>query len=58
MGTRNELKIDGRNIPVSNLEKVLYPAAHFTKAQLIDYYVRVSPFLLPHLKDRPITLKR
>jgi DNA primase len=58
LGTRNELKIDGRKVPVSNRERPLYPAAHFTKAQVIDYYVRISPFLLPHLKDRPITLKR
>ena len=43
---------------VSNLEKVLYPKAGFTKGQIIDYYIKVSPALLPHLKNRPITLKR
>jgi bifunctional non-homologous end joining protein LigD len=37
---------------------VLYPAAHFTKAEVIDYYVRVSEWILPHLKNRPVTLKR
>jgi bifunctional non-homologous end joining protein LigD len=58
MGTRDQLKIDGRDVPVSNLDKILYPTGHFTKAQVIDYYLRVSPFLLPHLKDRPVTLKR
>jgi bifunctional non-homologous end joining protein LigD len=58
MGKPDELKIDGRNVPVSNLDKVLYLARHFTKAQVIDYYIRVSRFLLPHLKDRPVTLKR
>lgn len=52
------LDVDGKKIPVSNLEKVLYPQAEFTKAQVIDYYVRISPVLLPHLKDRPLTLKR
>jgi bifunctional non-homologous end joining protein LigD len=43
---------------VSNLNKVLYPAVGFTKAQVIDYYIRIAPVLLPHLKDRPLTLKR
>src|ERR1700743_135563 len=52
------LDINGRQVPVSNLDKASYPRARFTKAHVIDYYIRVSPFLLPHLKDRPITLKR
>src|SRR5438045_2163982 len=56
--SKHELEIEGRRIKVSNLEKVLYPASRFTKGQVIDYYVRVSDFLLPHLKDRPVTLKR
>lgn len=53
-----ELQIGKRKLKVSNLEKVFYPKSGFTKADVIDYYVRVSPVLLPHLKDRPITLKR
>src|SRR5436190_11933276 len=52
------LKIKGREVPVSNLHKIFYPEANFTKAQVIDYYIKVSPVLLPHLKDRPLTLKR
>lgn len=55
---RTVLKIKGREVPVSNLNKVFYPKANFTKAQVIDYYIKVSPVLLPHLKDRPLTLKR
>jgi bifunctional non-homologous end joining protein LigD len=55
---KTELKVAGRSLTVSNLEKVLYPAANFTKAKVIDYYIRIAPVLLPHLKDRPITLKR
>jgi bifunctional non-homologous end joining protein LigD len=43
---------------VSNLDKVFYPRTGFTKGQVIDYYIRVSSVLLPHLKDRPLTLKR
>jgi bifunctional non-homologous end joining protein LigD len=56
--SRSELTIDGRPVPVSNLDKVLYPEAGFTKGQVIDYYIRISPVLLPHLRSRPLTLKR
>jgi bifunctional non-homologous end joining protein LigD len=52
------LNINGRQVPVSNLDKVFYPSVGFTKAQVIDYYIRISQVLLPHLKDRPLTLKR
>jgi len=55
---RVEVEIDGRTLSLSNLEKVLYPKAGFTKGQVIDYYTRVAPVLLPHLRDRPLTLKR
>src|SRR6185437_15503198 len=48
----------GRQLRLSNLEKVLYPAVGFTKGQVIDYYTRIAPVLLPHLKNRPLTLKR
>src|SRR5215204_2241508 len=53
-----QLTVDGRRIPVSNLDKVLYPAEKFTKAKVIDYYIRISKHLLPHLRNRPVTLKR
>src|SRR5215213_8051200 len=53
-----QLTVRGRRVPVSNLDKILYPGEKFTKAKVIDYYVRISKFLLPHLKDRPVTLKR
>lgn len=52
------IEIQGRQLKLSNLEKVLYPAAGFTKQQIIDYYVRIAPAMLPHLKDRPLTRKR
>ena len=52
------VEVDGRKLSLSNLEKVLYPAAGFTKGQVIDYYVRIAPVLLPHLEGRPLTLKR
>jgi bifunctional non-homologous end joining protein LigD len=53
-----QVEVDGRTLALSNLEKVLYPAAGFTKGQVIDYYARIAPVMLPHLKSRPITLKR
>lgn len=56
--TTTVVEIQGRRLEVSNLDKVLYPAAGFTKGQVIDYYVRIAPVLLPHLKDRPLTMKR
>ncbi len=52
------IEIQGRHLKLSNLEKVLYPAAGFTKQQIIDYYVRIAPAMLPHLQDRPLTRKR
>jgi bifunctional non-homologous end joining protein LigD len=58
MAKKSQLNVDGKTLNVTNLDKVLYPETGFTKGDLINYYIRVSPVLLPHLKDRPITLKR
>jgi len=58
MTNKAELIVEDRKIQVSNLDKVLYPKVGFTKGQVIDYYIRVVPVLLPHLKDRPLTMKR
>ncbi len=58
MSDKVELIVEGRKLPVSNLNKILYPKAGFTKGQVIDYYIRIAPVLLPHLKDRPLTMKR
>ena len=54
----SELRIDGKPVRVSNLDKVLYPSVGFTKGEVIDYYIRISRYLLPHLKDRALSLKR
>jgi bifunctional non-homologous end joining protein LigD len=58
MATKQSLDINGTKVDVTNLDKIFYPKARFTKGNVIDYYVRISSVLLPHLKDRPITLKR
>ncbi|MGI8926691.1 MAG: DNA ligase D [Tepidiformaceae bacterium] len=55
---RTMVNVEGRQLSLSNLGKVLYLAAGFTKAQVIDYYTRIAPVLLPHLHDRLLTLKR
>jgi bifunctional non-homologous end joining protein LigD len=52
------VEVEGRQLKLSNLDKVLYPEVGFTKGQVIDYYTRIAPVLLPHLLERPLTLKR
>ncbi len=55
---RETVEIEGRSLTLSNLPKVLYPESGFTKAAVLDYYARIAPVLLPHLVDRPLTVKR
>jgi len=55
---KNVIEIEGKTLELSNLDKVLFRLPGFTKAQVIDYYIRISPVLLPQLKDRPLTMKR
>ncbi|HEY9473208.1 MAG TPA: non-homologous end-joining DNA ligase [Mycobacteriales bacterium] len=52
------VEVEGHRLRLSNLDKVLYPEAGVTKAEVIDYYTRISAALLPHLAGRPLTLKR
>ena len=58
MSESSTVDIQGKHLKLTNLEKVLYPAAGFTKGQVIDYYARIAPVLVPHLAGRPLTLKR
>jgi bifunctional non-homologous end joining protein LigD len=58
MATKQKANFAGKELQLSNLDKVMYPGSGFTKGQVIDYYARVSKHILPHLKDRPITQKR
>jgi bifunctional non-homologous end joining protein LigD len=55
---KRQVSVYGRPVLLSNLDKVLYPATGFTKGHVIDYYARASHYLLPHIRHRPITLKR
>jgi bifunctional non-homologous end joining protein LigD len=56
--TPSVVEIEGKRLSLTNLDKVLYPATGFTKGQVIDYYARIAPVLMPHLAGRPLTLKR
>jgi bifunctional non-homologous end joining protein LigD len=51
-------EVEGRRLTLSNLDKLMYPAAGFTKAAVVDYYARVAPAMLPHLRRRPVTMVR
>src|SRR2546421_1386531 len=55
MPDRLRVRVDDRELELSNLDKVLYPAVGFTKGEVIDYYTRIAGILLPHLEDRPLT---
>jgi bifunctional non-homologous end joining protein LigD len=52
------VEVAGRQLKLTNLEKIFYPTTGFTKGQVIDYYARIAPVLVPHLKNKPLTLKR
>src|SRR6266511_2459026 len=56
--TSTTVTIDGHTLKLSNLDKVLYPEAGFTKGEVIDYYTRVAPVLLDHVGDRGISMRR
>jgi bifunctional non-homologous end joining protein LigD len=58
MSASQTVDIEGKRLKLTNLEKILYPATGFTKGQVIDYYARIAPLLVPHLAGRPLTLKR
>jgi bifunctional non-homologous end joining protein LigD len=58
MSTPTVVDVQGRKLNLTNLDKVLYPATGFTKGEVVDYYVRIAPVLLPHLAERPLTMKR
>src|ERR1700690_4347097 len=58
MSTPTIVEVEGRKLKLTNLDKILYPATGFTKGQVVDYYARIAPVLVPHLTGRPLTMKR
>jgi bifunctional non-homologous end joining protein LigD len=57
-GSSIRTTVDGRELAISNLDKVFYPETGFTKGQVIDYYARIAPVMLPHIVERPLTMTR
>jgi len=57
-GEKHPLQVEGRVVDITNPGKVLYPKSGTTKAQVIDYHIQVAPVLLPHMRDRPVSIKR
>ena len=58
MASSRQVEVDGRELKLTNLDKVLYPKAGFTKGEVVDYYAKVAPAIVPHLKGRALTLRR
>lgn len=58
MATSQQVEVDGRELKLTNLDKVLYPATGFSKGEVVDYYAQVAPAILPHLRGRALTLRR
>src|ERR687889_1761186 len=58
MGETRQVEVDGKELKLSNLDKVLYPKAGFTKGEMVDYYAKVAPAIFPHLSGRAVTLRR
>jgi len=58
MSTPTIVEVENRKLSLTNLDKILYPAAGFTKGQVVDFYVRIAPVLVPHLAGRALTMKR
>ena len=55
---KSTVEVDGRRLALSNLDKILYPETGFTKGEVVDYYARIAPVLLPHIADRPMSFQR
>ena len=58
MATSQQVEVDGRELKLTNLDKVLYPKASFSKGEVVDYYAKVAPAIVPHLAGRALTLRR
>jgi bifunctional non-homologous end joining protein LigD len=58
VGETRQVEVEGRELRLSNLDKVLYPKVGFTKGEMVDYYAKVAPVIVPHLSGRAVTLRR
>jgi bifunctional non-homologous end joining protein LigD len=58
VATSRQVEVEGRELKLTNLDKILYPKAGFTKGEVVDYYAKVAPAMVPHLSGRAVTLRR
>jgi len=58
VASSQQVEVDGRELKLTNLDKVLYPATGFSKGEVVDYYAKVAPTIVPHLEGRALTLRR
>jgi bifunctional non-homologous end joining protein LigD len=58
VGADRQVEVEGRELKLTNLDKVLYPEAGFTKGEVVDYYAKIAPAIIPHLSGRAVTLRR
>jgi bifunctional non-homologous end joining protein LigD len=58
VGETRQVEVEGKELKLSNLDKVLYPKPGFTKGEMVDYYAKVAPAIVPHLRGRAVTLRR
>jgi len=58
VGETRTVEVEGKELRLSNLDKVLYPEVGFTKGEMVDYYAKVAPAIVPHLRGRAVTLRR
>jgi bifunctional non-homologous end joining protein LigD len=58
VGETQQVEVDGKELRLTNLDKVLYPKTGFTKGEMVDYYAKVAPAIVPHLRGRAVTLRR
>ena len=58
MGEDRQVEVDGKELKLTNLDKVLYPEPGFTKGEMVDYYARAAEVMVPHLKGRAVSLRR
>ena len=55
---QQRLEVDGRELTISNVDKVFFPESGFTKGEVIAFYSEIADVIVPHLRDRPLTMKR
>jgi bifunctional non-homologous end joining protein LigD len=58
VGETRQVEVEGKELKLSNLDKVIYPKTGFTKGEMVDYYAKVAPAIVPHLSGRAVTLRR